>query len=163
MARSKKVDEALARKAKAEMRNIIDHVVCFRLQAIVSCVHHPVIVVGSIMGVHRATIWRWITRFQEGGIEALRDRPKGHNPKKFNDEQQRCVIQWLTDSKNACVEHVHWTLAKLRDEVEREWGIQMSTTALWHFLRRGGFRQKVPLPVHAKADPVAQEAFKKNS
>ena len=46
--------------------------------------------------------------------------------------------------------------------VEREWGIQISTTALWHFLRRGGFRQKVPRPVHAKADPVAQEAFKKN-
>ena len=77
MARSKKVDEALARKAKSEMRNIIDHVVCFRLQAIVSCVHHPVIVVGSIMGVHRATIWRWITRFQEGVLKRCGTGRKG--------------------------------------------------------------------------------------
>ena len=37
-----------------------------------------------------------------------------------------------------------------------------SVFPLWDLLHKLGFRQKVPRQVHAKADPKAQETFKKN-
>ena len=66
-----------------------------------SCAYHSVILVAPIMGVNRTTLWRRIKRFREEGVEVLRDRPKGHNPMKLNEEQQKHVAQWLTRGKTS--------------------------------------------------------------
>jgi len=156
------VDEALAKKATEEIGKLKDHKVCLRLQAIASCANQPVNTVASVMGVSRHSVWRWIKRFRAAGVEGLYDRPKGHNPAKINEKERKQIARWLKEGKNSRGEPVHWTLAVLRDEVEREFGVRVGITPLWLLVRKLGFRQKVPRPVHAKADPKAQKAFKKN-
>lgn len=163
MARPKElVDTALAQRAKEAMEQVKDHKLSVRLQAIVSCADQRVNTVASVMGVSRHTVWRWAKRFREQGVEGLYDKPRGHNPAKLNDEKRRQVAQWLKTGKNHQGVKVHWTLALLADEVERVFGIKVSVASLWTTVRSMGFRQKVPRPAHEKADPQAQESFKKN-
>ena len=164
MARPKEVlDADVVEKAKEEIRTLRNHKVCLRLQAIVSCAEHSMSQVASVMGVDRTALWRWITRFKKLGIEGLYDRPKGHNPAKLGEEHRHHIAQWLERGSNKKGEPVHWTLAKLAAEIKEEFGITIGTTALWRVVRGMGFRQKVPRPIHAKADKEQQETFKKNS
>ena len=150
----------LARKAEAEIKSIAEHKVCFRLQAIISSAHHPVDIVATVMGVHRSTVFNWIKRFREYGVNGLRDKLKGHNPSKLSAAQKTQVINWLTEGKDALGNDVHWTVARLIDEINRVFCIRVGKTPLWLFMRKSGFRQKVLRPMHAKADPLTQEEFK---
>lgn len=163
MARPKEViDTALAEKAQAELKRYRDHQICIRLQAIASCAHQPLGTVASVMGVTRQTIWLWIKKFRSRGVEGLFDKKKGHNPAKLNASQRQQLAQWLAEGRNHRGEAVHWTLAKLAAEIEGVFSVKVGTTPLWRLVRSLGFRQKVPRPHHAQADPEAQEAFKKN-
>jgi transposase len=162
MPRHKKVDVTLAEKAEEELKKIQNHNVCMRLQAIASCAKHPVNTVASIFGTSRQTLWRWIKRFKQKGADGLYDLPKGHNPAKLDEEHREQITQWLREAKDNQGNPVHWTLAKLAKVINDEFDIQISTTPLWRLVRKLGFKQKVPRPVHVKADPQAQEAFKKN-
>ncbi|MFH1540010.1 MAG: IS630 family transposase [bacterium] len=156
------VDKALCQRAKEAMEQIKDHKVCVRLQAIAGCASQPVNTVASVMGVSRHTVWRWAKRFRAQGVEGLCDSPRGHNPAKLDEAKRKQVARWLKTGKDHEGERVHWTLAALADEVERVFEIRVSTTSLWTTVRGMGFRQKAPRPVHTKADPQAQERFKKN-
>lgn len=163
MARPKEViDRTLARRAEADIKSFSGYKVGLRLQAIVSCASHPLDTVSAVLGVSRQTVWRWIKRYQTAGAEGLRDQPRGHNPRKLTDGQIDRIRRWLRAGRNARGQSVHWTLARLALEVEQEFGIQISQTALWRLVRGLGFKQKVPRPFHEKADPKAQEDFKKN-
>ena len=163
MARPKEIiDEALAAKAKQELAKVYNHKVSLRLQAIISCMDHPISTVADVMGVSRHAVWRWAKRFKEQGVEGLFDRPKGHNPPKLNEEERKQIARWVREGRNEEGEKVHWTLARLRDEVQRLFGKKVGKTPLWLLVRKMGFRQKVPRPTHVKADPKAQKDFKKN-
>lgn len=164
MARPKEVmDDELARAANAALRQIRDHQLCFRLQAMVSCTRHPVHVVASIFGVNVTTLWRWAKRFRAEGVQGLRDRPKGHNPSKLNSTQQHSIATWLDTGKNAEGCYTLWTIPLIQQEVNRVFGISMGRTPLRLLIRKMEFRLKVPRPKHYKTNPAAQEAFKKNS
>lgn len=164
MARPKEVmDDELARAANAALRQIRDHQLCFRLQAMVSCTRYPVHVVASIFGVNVTTLWRWAKRFRAEGVQGLRDRPKGHNPSKLNSTQQHSIATWLDTGKNAEGCYTLWTIPLIQQEVNRVFGISMGRTPLRLLIRKMEFRLKVPRPKHYKTNPTAQEAFKKNS
>jgi transposase len=118
--------------------------------------------VADIMGVHPTTVWRWSKRFKEKGIDGLQDHSKGHNPAKLGSEHRRIIFEWLNKSENAEGDCVHWTIPLLKEEVQKVFGIVMGKTPLWLMVRKLGFRQKIPRPLHAKADREEQEVFKKN-
>ena len=80
------VNENLVRRAREVLEQISDHQLCVRLQAIISSGNHPIRLVAEITGVNPTTLWRWTKRFKAGGVEGLRDRPKGHNPSKLYPE-----------------------------------------------------------------------------
>jgi transposase len=162
MARPKELlDEELVSKARDEIKKLRDHKVCLRLQGIISCKEYPISHVSEILCVNRSSLWNWIKRFKSGGVLALYDRPKGHNPAKLNSEHKSEIANWLKGSKDHKGKFVHWTLEKLLLEVEKVFGIRTSVTSLWNVIRAMGFRQKVPRPYHAKADKEKQEEFKK--
>ena len=81
---------------------------------------------------------------------------------KLAEDHKKDIEQWIVSSKNVQGETVHWTLQKLKKELEKEFGVDIGTTPLWKHLKKMGLVLKKPRPVHAKADINAQEAFKKN-
>lgn len=163
MARPKElVDVQLTEQARAELAKLHDHEVCTRLQAILSCQDHAMNMVASVMGTTPSTLRRWARSFRSHGVGGLRDKPKGHRSPKLTGEQQVEVKRWLEQAENVQGEPVHWTLEKLASEIHTVFGVSLTTTPLWRWLRLWGFRQKVPRPHHRKADPKQQETFKKN-
>jgi transposase len=156
------IDVDLVQRAQEALINVPDHKICLRLQAIISSAQHPLHLVTAILGISRVSLWRWIKRFSSQGVEGLIDKPKGHKPPKLNQEQQQQVACWLEESRTSQGEAIHWTLAKLKTAISTEFNVQLSQAALWHMVRKWGFKQKVPRPRHAKADKQAQESFKKN-
>jgi transposase len=163
MARPKAViDATVAEKAEAALKDLPDCKVCIRLKAIISSARYPISLVSSVWGTDRTTLWRWIKRFTANGVSGLADEPKGHKPPKLGTEQRQQVADWLEEGRNSQGESIFWTLSKLMQAIEAEFGISLGKTATWNLVHQLGFRQKVPRPRHAKADKQAQESFKKN-
>lgn len=156
------LNEDLTELAKFELQNVAEHKVGMRLQAIVSCSEHPEGLVASVYNVNRSTIWRWIKKFKENGIEGIKDKPKGHRPSILSKDEQAQIKQWLIEDKKKTGEEIHWTLPLLLGEIHNIFNKIIGKTTLWRLVRKMGFRQKVPRPFHAKSDPVAQDNFKKN-
>ena len=162
MARPKEiVDRRLAEAAKQELVRIKNARLTIKLQAIVSVTSYPFKTTAEVLGVHPVTVWRWIKKFRAGGVGALQDRPKGHNPTKLSAAHQQEIGGWLETGRDAKGKPVHWTLHRLAVEVHQRFGIQITKTPLWQVVRSLGFRQKVPRPIHAKKDPASQQRFKK--
>ncbi|OGW13324.1 MAG: hypothetical protein A3G93_16270 [Nitrospinae bacterium RIFCSPLOWO2_12_FULL_45_22] len=88
----------------------------------------------NLLKASARSIFRWVTKFKEGGVEGLRDRPKGHMRSKLTEEQKKHIEQWIVSGKNARGETVPWTLKKLKKELENEFGINIGTTPLWKHL-----------------------------
>jgi len=156
------IDENLAHEAANVLSQIKDAKLSIRLQAIISSADHPINRVADVMGISRQTVWRWIKNFQEKGRAGLVDRAKGHRSSKLTQKQLKKIEAWLDSGKDADGNAVHWTVARLQKEVEKRFGIYIGTTPLWRHIRKMGFKQKVPRPIHAEADKVAQAEFKKN-
>jgi len=163
MARPKSViDESLFKQAKNDLSQIKVHNVCLRLQAIISSYNYPISVVAEVLGVHSATVWRWIRLYRKGGAKALENHPKGHNPTKLTPDQREQVCKWVDTGKNSHGQEVWWTLELLKREIQFAWGVNVGTTPLWLLLHKQGFRLKVPRPKHTGGDIEAQIRFKKN-
>lgn len=156
------VDKELVKKAEKELKRFRHHKIYMRLLMIVQAGRMTITDVAQLYDVSRRTVYRWITRFRERGVEGLFDQPRGHNPSKLNQTHKEKIAQWLSSGKNEQGERVHWTLERLRLEIKEQFDISISVMPLWRHVRRMGFRMKVPRPVHKKSDPKEQELFKKN-
>jgi transposase len=156
------VDQGTVRKAEEELVKIKENKLAIQLQGIIASARHPVHQIADIFHVSPRSIFRWITKFKEQGITGLRDQPKGHMKAKLNDEQKLIIEEWLVNGKNASGERTHWTLNKLKREIEKEFAVTIGTTPLRNHVRRMGLVLKKPRPLHDKADTEEQEAFKKN-
>lgn len=156
------VDPGTVRKAEEELCKIKESKLAIQLQGIIAAARHPVHQIADIFHVSPRSIFRWITKFKEQGITGLRDQPKGHMKSKLNDAQKMVIEEWLIAGKNASGERIHWTLNKLKREIEKEFAVTIGTTPLWNHVHRMGLVLKKPRPLHDKANTEEQEAFKKN-
>ena len=153
------IDLETVRKAEKKLGKIKESKLSIQLKGIIAASIHPVHQIADIFQVSPRSIFRWVTKFKEQGVEGLRDQPKGHMRSKLNDEQKTVIEEWLITGKNASGERIHWTLNKLKREIEKEFDIGIGTTPLWKHVRGLGLVLKKPRPVHAKAN---KEEFKKN-
>jgi transposase len=156
------VDAGTVQKAEEELRRIRESKLAIQLQGIIAAARHPVSQIADILQVSPRSIFRWVTKFKEHGIAGLQDQPKGHMKAKLNDAQKARIKAWLIAGTDASGERIHWTLNTLKREIEKEFAVTVGTTPLWNHLRRMGLVLKKPRPMHDKADPESQEAFKKN-
>jgi hypothetical protein len=71
------------------------------------------------------------------------------------------AISWLRSEKTPCGKPSHWTIDRLRAAIADEFGVALGRNTIWVWLRKEGWRPKVPHPRHHKADATAQAEFKK--
>jgi len=163
MGRPKKIiDSELATIAALELAGLTDKELYLRLLAVVKAYEFPIGEVADFLGVARDSVCRWIRRFRALGTEGLRDRPKGHNPSKLDQEQLARIAMWMENGMDDEGCFVHWTISRLQLEVEKRLDVKIGATPLRGHVKRLGFKLKVPRPAHAKAKPEEQAGFKKN-
>lgn len=117
----------------------------------------------EMTAVARRTVQIWVAKYNQGGLDALLDRPRSGRPPKLpaSVEQQirRRIEAGPTDADGVSA----FTGPVLRDMIHREYGVLYSLSGLHDWLHRQGFCFLVPRPRHEQSNPAAQEAFKKTS
>ena len=107
----------------------------------------------ELVGISRTTLWGWLRDFQDGGVEGLKRWNAGGSTSEF-EEHTDAICEHLA-------EHPPHTIVEARQAIEELTGIRRSETQIRELLKRLGFQRLKTGSLPAKADPVAQAAFKK--
>jgi|SRR5271165_879158 len=113
-------------------------------------------------GMDRQTLRDWVHRYNESGLAGLHNAPeRGRPPRKLTPEQEMTVAEWVR--RGPAPEHkiVRWRCVDLRDEIGREFRVQLHERTVGKLLARLNFAHVSVRPRHPEQDAAAQEAHKK--
>ncbi len=115
--------------------------------------------IAEALGKSVRTIQQWIGDYNRLGLDGLQDR-RGGNRRYLNDEQEQQLRDHL-DASAADPERGIRQAVELIPHIEQHFGVTYSLSGVYALLDRLGYEWLMPRPRHPKADPKAQEAFKK--
>jgi transposase len=116
-------------------------------------------------GMDRQTLRDWVYRYNEAGLDGLRNRANlGAPPRKLAAEQEQQVAEWVRQGPDAARHRVvRWRLIDLRDEIAAQFGVTLHERSVGKLLARLKFSHVSARPRHPEQDGAAQEAHKKTS
>ena len=113
-------------------------------------------------GMDRQTLRDWVHRYNESGLAGLHNAPeRGRPPRKLTPEQEATVAEWVRRGPTPEHKIVRWRCIDLRDEIAREFGVQLHERTVGKLLARLNFAHVSVRPRHPEQDVAAQEAHKK--
>ena len=117
----------------------------------------------AIVGAGRRTVQQWVHKYNQHGIDGLTDKPRPGQPTKLPRKAESRFCQRLEagPTKEEGVSVLNGPA--IRRILEREFGVLYSRQGLYDLLHRLGYSCLCPRPQHERADPQAQEQFKKTS
>jgi transposase len=115
-------------------------------------------------GMDRQTLRDWVHRYNAEGLPGLYDRKRPGARPRLTAEQSAALAR-MVEAGPAPEVHgvVRWRRVDLRDELARQFGVELHERSVGKVLRRLGYRRLSVRPRHPEADEDAQEAFKKTS
>jgi transposase len=115
-------------------------------------------------GMDRQTLRDWVIRFNEQGIDGLRDRPKSGRPSWLDEGQMASLRALVLRGANPERDGVStWRAKDLCRIVEARFGVAYSENGMLRRLHDLGLSWQKARPIHPEADRKAQETFKKTS
>lgn len=119
--------------------------------------------VAAALGCSRRAAQGWVARYNAEGSDGFDDRPRPGRPSFLTPESADRLRQRI--DAGPAPEDSTCTLRgpEVRTLLEREFGVLYSLPAVYALLHRLGYSCLDPRPRHRKADPEAQEEFKKKS
>lgn len=114
-------------------------------------------------GMTRQTLHDWVIRYNDKGIEGLRNAPKGHAKRALTPDQEEKLAVIVLEGPNG--KHgplVRWRRIDLCKVINQEFGVEYHERSVGKILHRLGFVHISARPLHPETDQEAQEAFKKN-
>jgi transposase len=117
--------------------------------------------VATCTGFSRRTVQDWVARYNQEGLRGLETRPgrgrKGPLTAEEAERLQRRIEAGPLPEDGVCVLRG----LDVQRILQQEFGKLRSLDSVYRLLHRLGFSSLVPRPRHPKADPAAQEEFKK--
>ena len=115
-----------------------------------------------LAGMTGQTLGDWVHRYNEEGVEGLRDRHRPGRPCGLDEGQQAAlkalVLKGPRLERDGCVA---WRARDLCALVERHFGVRYAENGMLRLLKSLDLSWQKARPVHPEADPVAQARFKK--
>ncbi len=111
-----------------------------------------------VFGVSRQSVNGWHRRWREGGLRALRSKPRGRpNVPRLKPYQAATVVRLITDR---CPDQLKmpfflWTREAVADLIHRKFGLRLSIWTVGRYLRRWGFTPQKPIRRAYERDPEA--------
>ena len=122
-------------------------------------------VVIEALGFHRAAIYRWISLYREGGVEALKARKASGPTPKLNSKQLRQLYMIITSNNPLQLgfEFALWTRAMIRELIRDEFSVCLSDISVGRLLRKLGLSPQRPLRKAYQRDEAKVEAWRKRA
>jgi len=100
-------------------------------------VHAPAI--AAALGVSESVVRRWVGRFNERGLEGLRDAPRSGRPATYTTEEVgELIAASLTDPQTLGLPFASWTLDRLAAYLGEDKGIAMKRSRIGEILPAAG-------------------------
>ena len=115
-------------------------------------------------GMDRQTLRDWVHRYNAEGLAGLANRCSPGRPPRLSAAQKAALAAQLETGPDPKVDGVvRWRRIDLKRWIEATFGVTMHERTVGKQLAALGYRRLSVRPQHPKADPAAQEAFKKTS
>jgi transposase len=115
------------------------------------------------IGAKRRTVQRWVRRYNKDGIAGLADEPRSGQPTKLPRHMEQAFCSRIEAGPSNADGVSVLNGPAIQRLLEREFGVVYSFRGVYDLLYRLGYSCLCPRPQHEKADPKAQEEFKKTS
>ena len=115
-------------------------------------------------GMDRQTLRDWVQRYNAEGLSGLVNRRAPARPRQLAPEQMAALATWVEagpDPERDGV--VRWRRKDLQRRIEGAFGVEVHERTVGKYLAALGYRRLSVRPRHPKADPAAQDTFKKAS
>lgn len=115
------------------------------------------------LGRSRGFVQRWAYAYRDGGIEALKDKPRGGSVAKISGENAAKLRARIdagpTEADGVCTLRGKDIQRIARDELDTE----VSLTSVYRAMHKMNYSCLAPRPRHEKQDLAAQKKFKEES
>ena len=114
------------------------------------------------LGLNRSTVFGWMARHREGGLEALKARPIPGRPRKLSGVQLRRIYTLIVgnDPRQLSFGFALWTREMVRELIRREFNVRLSVVSVGRLLRKLGLSPQRPLWRAYQQNPGAVERWK---
>jgi transposase len=120
--------------------------------------------VARMVGAPRQTVYRWQGVLEAGGIDALREVSKGGRPAQLGAaELTRLYVILLEGAVVHGFATPLWTLKRVRQLIEREFGVRYSEVHCWRLLGQLGLSNQKPARRALERDQAAIEQWRKRT
>jgi len=111
------------------------------------------------VGVHRATVRRWLTQYHERGLAGLQIQWAPGQPGRIPETLAPTIQGWVQDRPQGCgLDRANWTYEELATHLYQTTGIVVKRTAMRDFCQRHGIRPYRPTYHYLRGDPQKQQA-----
>lgn len=124
---------------------------------------HEKLDIAALLSVAKSTVEDWAYRYRDGGIEALKPRPRdGRKPRLGNQASQRLTAR--LDAGPAAGDKVCTLRGKdVQRIIKEELNTDLSLSSVYRTLHALGYSCLSPRPRHEKQDLAAQKEFKEKA
>ncbi len=120
--------------------------------------------VAKLVGASRQTVYRWLDVLNDEGIDALREMSKGGRPARLDAQQHeklRAIL--LAGSQAAGFGTDLWKLKRVRQTIEKRFGVRYSTVHVWRLLGQLCFSSQKPEKRAAERDEAAVATWRRRT
>ena len=117
--------------------------------------------IAATLSRSRQFVDEWVGRYRDGGVDALVPKKQPGRARRLDADQEGQLCQTLDAGPDGASGRSAFTGRDVCDLVARRFGKAYSLNGAYRLLHRLGYSHLMPRPRHPKADPAAEEAFKK--
>jgi transposase len=120
--------------------------------------------IADLFGEDRRTVQRWVKRFEEHGLEGMREGERSGRPACLDAKQWAAIERNLRRDASdfGHVGHL-WDGKLLSAHLKQRYRVDLGVRQCQRIFRQMGFRLRKPLPQVAQSDPTLVAAFKKTA
>ena len=113
------------------------------------------------LGMDRSCIYKWIAKYREGGLGALKAKKLLGRPLTLKGPQLRWIYKTITNKNPVQLQFPYalWTREMVRELIENKYGITISAVSVGRLLKKLGLSCQKPLMRAFQQDPVVTQEW----
>jgi transposase len=119
--------------------------------------------IAAALGASRRPVQEWVRRYNQSGVDGLQRRPGQGRHQKLSAQERRRFVARIEAGPQPEDQACAFRGLDFQRILQQEFGKVYRLSGVYALLHRLGYSCLMPRPKHRKADPRAQEAFKKTS